>query len=70
MKLKKVMALTLAAVLSLSALAGCGKDDRPASGENNNKEQTEENQKKSRTKKREERREEWLTALHSPWRRP
>ena len=39
MKLKKVMALTLAAVMTLSALAGCGKDDRPASGENNNKEE-------------------------------
>ena len=51
MKLKKVMALTLAAVLSLSALAGCGKDDRPASGENNNKEQTEENQKEESNQK-------------------
>lgn len=48
MKLKKVMALTLAAVLSLSALAGCGKDDRPASGENNN---TEENQKEESNQK-------------------
>ncbi len=44
MKLKKVMALTLAAVLSLSALAGCGKDDQPASGESKSS-KTEEDKK-------------------------
>lgn len=46
MKLKKVMALTLTAALSLSVLAGCGKDDQPASGgDTSNKEQTEQTNK-------------------------